>query len=51
MDNNLDQLEVKQEFCKKCGGIARVLVGNREIGWKESMLRLIIGAHAWCICG
>ena len=51
VDNNLDPVEVKQELCKECGGITRMLVDQREIGWKEALLRLPVAPDAWCICG
>jgi hypothetical protein len=51
MDNNLDAVEVKQEFCKKCGGITRLLVDQREIDWKEALSRFPVAPDAWCICG
>ena len=51
MNNVIETSEVKQELCKECGGIKKVLADNREIKWTEATTHFEIAPDAWCICG
>ena len=41
---------LNQVFCHHCGGIKKMIVGEKEIDWKEALTKYEVAPDAWCIC-